>query len=97
MANAIILTLAASARSSVPTEHPGKISSVPTTLFGVPGITGHTICRTLYIVHDYKKMVNERKTGYGSNNELLFVQDYKHMTTNTPMIRYTFTTCQMST
>ena len=35
------------ARSSVPTEHPGKISSGPTTLFGVPGITGHTICRTL--------------------------------------------------
>ena len=45
---AIILTLAANARSSVPTEHPGKISSGPTTLFGVPGITGHTICRTLY-------------------------------------------------
>ena len=42
-----ILTLAASVRSSVPTEHPGKISSGPTILFGVPGITGHTICRTL--------------------------------------------------
>ena len=44
---AIILTLAANARSSVPTEHPGKISSGPT---GVPGITGHTICRTLMIM-----------------------------------------------
>ena len=44
---AVTLTLAANARSSVPTEHPGKISSGPTTLFGVPGITGHTICRTL--------------------------------------------------
>ncbi len=44
---AVILTSVASARSSVPTEHPGKISSGPTTLFGVPGITGHTICRTL--------------------------------------------------
>ena len=43
---AVILTLAASARSSVPTEHPGKISSGPTTHFGVPGITGHTVCRT---------------------------------------------------
>ena len=45
---AVTLTLAANARSSVPTEHPGKISSGPTILFGVPGITGHTICRTLY-------------------------------------------------
>ena len=44
---AVTLTLAASARSSGPTEHPGKISSGPTTLFGVPGITGHTICLTL--------------------------------------------------
>ena len=44
---AVTLTLAANARSSVPTEHPGKISSGPTILFGVPGITGHTICRTL--------------------------------------------------
>ena len=49
-AKAVILTLVvASARSSVPTEHPGKISSGPTTLFGVLGITGHTICRTLVI------------------------------------------------
>ena len=46
-AMAVILTLADSARSSVLTEHPGKISSGPKTLFGVPGITGHTICRTL--------------------------------------------------
>ena len=46
---AVTLTLAANARSSVPTEHPGKISSGPTTLFGVPGITGHTICRTLQL------------------------------------------------
>ena len=47
VAMTVILTLVASARSSVPTEHPGKISSGPTTLFGVPGITGHTICRSL--------------------------------------------------
>ena len=44
---AVILTLTASARSSDPTEHPGKISSGPATLFGVPGITGHIICLTL--------------------------------------------------
>ena len=47
---AVIVTLAASTRSSVPTEHPGKISSGPTTFVGVPGITGHTICPTLYLV-----------------------------------------------
>ena len=35
-----ILTLAVSARSSG-----------PTTLFGVPGITGHTICRTLIVLN----------------------------------------------
>ena len=46
-AMAVTLTLAASSRPSIPTEHPGKISSGPTTLSGVPGITGHTICRTL--------------------------------------------------
>ena len=33
--------------ASVPTEHQGKISGGPVTIFGVPGITGHTICRTL--------------------------------------------------
>ena len=47
---------------SVPTEHPGKISSGPTILFGVPGITGHTICRTLVtmLVATYKKILEVR-------------------------------------
>ena len=58
-AMAVILTLVASARSSVPTEHPGNISSGPTPLFGVPGITGrgHTIfvglCTWTYIMLRY--------------------------------------------
>ena len=33
--------------ASVPTEHQGKISGGPITIFGVSGITGHTSCRTM--------------------------------------------------